>query len=289
MTRVLLAGAWLLHLLPLAVLAPLGQLVGVLAYLLVGRRRRVARTNLALCFPALGTAAREWLLLRHFIALGRMALECGIAWWSSPARLRRIVRVEGAEHLVPLAGKAYILLVPHFVGIEMEGLRISLDHAGMAVYAHQKNAAFDRFLLRRRERFPGTRMIARNEGIKPILRGLRAGVPMQLSPDLDLGARDAVFVPFFGVPAATVTALSRLARLARVPVLPLVVRQLPGARGYVLRIGAPWQDFPGPDDAADARRMNAFIEDCVREMPEQYWWVHRRFKTRPPGAQELYT
>jgi KDO2-lipid IV(A) lauroyltransferase len=279
---------WLLHFLPLAVLAPIGKAVGMLAYIFVSERRRVARINLKLCFPELRARQRERLLRRHFRCFGRGILEAGIAWWGSPARLRRTVRVEGQEHVDALRGKAFICLVPHFVGLELEGARLTMDHRGVAVYVHQKDPYIDVFLKRKRERFDGTRMIARQEGVKAILRALRGGRALQLSPDMDLGARDAVFVPFFGVPAATVTALSRMARLTRTRVVPLVVRQLPGGRGYVARFYPAWEDYPGASIEHDTRRMNAFIEDRVREMPEQYLWTHRRFKTRPAGEQPYY-
>jgi KDO2-lipid IV(A) lauroyltransferase len=146
----------------------------------------------------------------------------------------------------------------------------------------------DAFLKRKRERFPGTRMILRQEGVKAILRALKAGQPLQLSPDMDLGARDSIFVPFFGVPAATVTALSRIARLADVPIVPMVIQQLAWPGGYVVRVYPAWLDYPGATVDEDTRRMNAFIEARVRELPEQYLWTHRRFKTRPAGEAEPY-
>jgi KDO2-lipid IV(A) lauroyltransferase len=144
------------------------------------------------------------------------------------------------------------------------------------------------FLKRKRERFAGTRMILRREGVKAILRALRDGRALQLSPDMDLGPKDAVFVPFFGVPAATVTALSRMARLMKLRIVPLVVRQLPGGRGYVARFYPAWEGYPGASVEDDTRRMNAFLEERIREMPEQYLWTHRRFKTRPAGERGVY-
>jgi Kdo2-lipid IVA lauroyltransferase/acyltransferase len=142
--------------------------------------------------------------------------------------------------------------------------------------------------VRVRSRFPGTRMVARQEGVKTILRGFKDGLGLQLSPDLDLGPRDAVFVPFFGVQAATVAALSRLARLTGAAVVPVVVRQLPGGDGYVMRMYPAWEDYPGASPEEDTRRMNAFIEERVLEMPEQYYWLHKRFKTRPDGEEGFY-
>jgi KDO2-lipid IV(A) lauroyltransferase len=288
MSRIAIFVLWLLHFLPLPLLAPIGQGVGMLAYLGVAKRRRIARINLNLCFPELDDAQRERLLRRHFRCFGRGILEAGIAWWGTPERLRRTVRIEGQEHVDAMQGERFIGLVPHFVGIELEGLRMTMDYRGLAVYVHQKDVYIDDFLKRKRERFEGTRMIARQEGVKAILRAFQKGQGLQLSPDMDLGERDAVFVPFFGVQAATVTALSRMARLTRSRIIPLVVRQLPGGQGYVVRFYPAWEDYPGASVEEDTRRMNAFIEERVREMPEQYLWTHRRFKTRPAGDPGYY-
>ena len=288
MSRLGILLLWLLHFLPLPLLAPVGRGIGMLAYLLIGKRRRIARTNLRLCFPELDHGQRERLLRTHFRCVGRAVVESGIAWWGSPRRLRRVVRIEGQEHVERLRGERFIVLVPHFIGIELEGLRMTMDFRGVAVYVRQKDPFVDAFLKRKRERFAGTRMIRRQEGVKAILRALRGGQVLQLSPDMDLGAKDAVFVPFFGVPAATVTVLSRMARLMQVRIVPLVVRQLPGGHGYLARWYPPWEDFPGASIEDDTRRMNAFVEERIREMPEQYLWTHRRFKTRPAGERGVY-
>ena len=288
MSRIGIFVLWLLHFLPLPVLAPIGQGMGMLAYALIGKRRRIARTNLRLCFPELSAAEREQLLRRHFRAFGRALLESSIAWWSSPERLRRVVRLEGTEHVDAVKAQAAIAFVPHFVGIELEGMRMSLDYQGAAVYVKQKDPYVDTFLKRRRERFPGSRMILRQEGVKAIVSAFRSGRALQLSPDMDLGARDSIFVPFFGVQAATVPALPRIARLAGARIVPLVIRQLPWGRGYVASFYPPWENFPTGNVMEDTRRMNAFLEERVREMPEQYLWTHRRFKTRPPGETPVY-
>lgn len=288
LTRLAIGVFWLLHFLPLAVLARIGAVAG-LAFMVFGRERReVARTNLALCFPGWDKARRKAVLRAHFRALGRSFVEAGIVWWGSEKRIRRIVRIEGEEYVRAQGDRRVIFLVPHFAGIEMEGLRMSMDYKGMAVYSHQKNRVFDEFLVRVRSRFPGTRMAARQEGVKTLLRGFKDGLGLQLSPDLDLGPRDALFVPFFGVQAATVTALSRLARLANAVIVPVVVRQLPGGEGYVLRMYPAWENYPGESVEADTRHMNAFIEQRILEMPEQYYWVHKRFKTRPEGEPRIY-
>jgi len=288
LTRLAIGVFWLLHFLPLAVLARIGAVAG-LAFMVFGRERReVARTNLALCFPGWDKARRKAVLRAHFRALGRSFVEAGIVWWGSEKRIRRIVRIEGEEYVRAQGDRRVIFLVPHFAGIEMEGLRMSMDYKGMAVYSHQKNRVFDEFLVRVRSRFPGTRMAARQEGVKTLLRGFKDGLGLQLSPDLDLGPRDALFVPFLGVQAATVTALSRLARLANAVIVPVVVRQLPGGEGYLLRMYPAWENYPGESVEADTRHMNAFIEQRILEMPEQYYWVHKRFKTRPEGEPRIY-
>jgi len=288
MGRLAIFALWLLHFLPLPLLARVGEGLGMVGYALVPSRRHIARVNLKLCFPELDEAQRERLLRRHFRCFARGILEAGIAWWGSERRLRRTVRIEGEEHVRALQGARFIGLVPHFVGIELEGMRMTLDYRGAAVYVHQKDLHIDAFLKSKRERFPGTRMIARQEGVKAILRAFQNGQALQLSPDMDLGARDAVFVPFFGIACATVTALSRIARLTRSRIVPLVIRQLPGGRGYVARFYPAWEDYPSESPEADARRMNAFIEERIREMPEQYLWTHRRFKTRPEGEPGYY-
>lgn len=283
--RLALGLLWLLHWLPLWLLAPLGRGLGMVLFALSKERRFVARKNLELCFPEWTPAQRERVVRSHFQRFGRAVLESSIAWFGSAEHLRRVVRVEDWHH-VPADGR-FILLVPHFIALDMEGIRLTLEYKGLAVYAHQKNKYFDDFLVRVRTRF-GARMVARQEGVKAILRGYKEGRSVQLSPDMDLGPKDSVFVPFFGVTTATVTALSRIAKLTRAPVVPAIIRQLDGGGGYVIRAYPAWDNHPSDDAEADTRRMNAFIEDRVREMPDQYLWLHKRFKTRPEGEARYY-
>jgi KDO2-lipid IV(A) lauroyltransferase len=244
--------------------------------------------NLELCFPQLSAQERKRIARAHFMALARSFVERGILWWSSAAAVRRLVRIEGEEHWRAVADRPIIVLAPHFIGFEMGGIRIHIDHPMATMYSRQSSAALDAMLLHGRTRFNASRVYSRQDGIRPIVRALRSGLPLFYLPDMDFGARDAAFVPFFGVPAATVTALSRLAAISGAAVLPCITRQLPGSKGYITRLYPAWDDFPGSDPAADARRMNAFIEERVREMPEQYYWVHKRFKTRPPGEQRRF-
>ncbi len=287
-TRLALGLMWLLHFLPLPVLAALGRGLGALLHALGRERRRVTLTNLRLCFPQRSEAEREALARRHFAAFGRSFIERGLLWWASPARLRRLVRVEGLEHLDAHAGRPVILLVPHFVGLDMGWTRLTLERDMVSIYANQKNLLFNAALYKGRTRFGQSTLLSRQEGTRPALRAMRAGLPFYYLPDMDYGQRDTIFVPFFGVPAATITGLSRLARMADAVVLPVITRMLPDGQGYVVNIGAAWSDFPGESIEDDTRRMNAFIESEVARLPEQYFWLHKRFKTRPPGEPSPY-
>ena len=288
MTRLAIFLLWLLHFFPLTLLAPLGRGLGLLIYALVRERREVALTNLRLCFPEWDEAKRKHTARRHFQAFGRAFVEHGLLWWSSKERLQRLIRIEGLEHWQAVDGRPVIWLAPHFVGLDMGGTRIITEWRGVSVYSRQKDPVLNRVLLRGRQRFIEPVLFSRQEGIRPVVRAVRKGLPLYYLPDMDLGSRDSIFVPFFGVQAATVTALSRIARLAGAGVVPAVTRQLPGGQGYVLRFYPAWNGFPTEDLAADVRRMNAFIEERVREMPEQYFWLHKRYKTRPPGEAKFY-
>lgn len=288
MTRLGLALLWLLHFLPLGTIAVLGRGVGLVLYRLGHERRQVALTNLRLCFPVWSERELRRVARRHVQAVARSLIERGILWWSSKARIQRLVRVEGREHVEPLLGQPMIWLAPHFVGLDMGGTRLSTEWAGCSMYSRQKDAFVDRVLLRGRMRFIAPRLFSRQDGIRPLVRAIREGLPFYYLPDQDLGPRDSIFVPFFGVPAATITGLSRIARVAGAIVVPVVTRQLPGGEGYLTTFYPAWRDFPSGDDEQDARRMNEFIEQRVLEMPEQYWWLHKRFKTRPPGEPRPY-
>ncbi|HSQ02771.1 MAG TPA: lipid A biosynthesis acyltransferase [Burkholderiales bacterium] len=288
LTRAALFFIWLLHGLPLALLAPIGRAFGLLLYALAGERRRVALTNLRLCFPERTEAERRGLARAHFQALGRSFLERGILWWSSRERVMRVIRVVGEEHWRAVAGRPVVWLAPHFVGLDVGGSRLAAEYRAVSVYSHQKNPAVDAVLYRGRTRFVMPELFSRQDGIRPVVRAMRKGLPFYYLPDMDFGERDSIFVPFFGVPAATITGLSRIARLAQAVVVPTVTYQLPGGQGYALHFYPAWENFPSGDIAADTRRMNAFIEERVREHPEQYFWVHKRFKTRPPGEPGVY-
>ncbi|MDB5810295.1 MAG: lipid biosynthesis acyltransferase [Betaproteobacteria bacterium] len=288
MIRLGLALIWLLHFLPRGARARVGSALGASLYAVGAPRRRVVLKNLQLCFPELTDAERRRLAFAHFRAFGRSLLDHGILWWGSEADMRSLVRIEGLENWRGISDRPVILLAPHFLGLDMGGTRLVADFRMSSVYSRQKNAAADRVFLRGRTRFGHATLFARQDGIRPMIRSLKSGEPFYYLPDMDLGARDSVFAPFFGVPAATITGVSRIAALAGAVIVPCVTRQLPDGQGYVVTLYPAWSGFPSGDLAADAQRMNAFIEERVREMPEQYYWLHKRFKTRPEGEANPY-
>ncbi|MDT7837901.1 LpxL/LpxP family acyltransferase [Aquabacterium sp. OR-4] len=289
--RLLLGLLWLLHLLPLGVQAAIGRGLGRSLYALAGSRRRVALRNIALCQPQLDDAARERLAREHFQWLARSLLERGLLWYASHARLRRLIHVEGEVDWAERHPDTPVMwLVPHFVALDVAGVATQLFQRRQvgSIYQAQSNPVFDAAMRRGRLRFGLGQVFSRGERALPLIRAVRQGCVFFNLPDMDFGARDAGFVPFFGVPAATLLAPARMARSLRMVVQPVVAELLPGGQGYRVRFLAPWTDFPGDDDLAAARRMNAWIEHEVLQQPAQYLWVHRRFKTRPPGEAPLY-
>ena len=279
---------WLLHFLPFRVLVAIGNGLGLLLHALAKERRHVATVNLRLCFPDMSDARRARLVRDHFKMFGRGLIERTILWWSSAARINSLIRVEGVEHFDAIKGQPAILLTPHFVGMDVGGQWVAQRTDTVCMYANQKNRYMTELLLQKRARFGKQHLYSRQQGLRPILKGMRAGLPFIYPPDQDQGVKDGAFIPFFGVPAATMTSVPRLAQMTGAKVVPSITRLLPGGEGYVLTFYPAWENYPSGDDIADTRRMNEFIEDRVREMPEQYFWLHKRFKTRPEGEARPY-
>jgi KDO2-lipid IV(A) lauroyltransferase len=281
---------WLLHWLPLPLLAALGRGLGAVLWRLGPARRRIALRNLELCFPEQGAAQRERLAREHFGWLGRSFLERGLLWFASPRRLQRLLRVSGDIRLAERGATPVMWLLPHFVGLEWTGPALMLNQSspGVDVYQRQSNPVFDARLMAGRARFGKTAFVDRHEGIRPVLRLIKQGYAFLNAPDMDFGERDSAFVPFFGVPACTLVAPGRLARSLGMAVQPLIVTMLPGGQGYHVHAGEPLAGYPSDDPLADAQRLNAWLEARIREQPAQYLWVHKRFKTRPPGSPSLY-
>jgi len=288
--RILLAFLWLFQWLPLAVQAALGNVVGRLGWHVVRSRRRVALRNLELCFPEFSAPERERLAREHFRWLGRSLLERGLLWYASAERMRRLIHVEGDVHLAERSERAVMWLAPHFMALDVAGASVLLfqKRKGISIYQRQSNAVLDRALRRGRLRFGNAEIFERDDAGRALVRAIRRGDAFFNLPDMDFGTRDAAFVPFFGVEATTLLAPSRMARALDMVVQPVVAEILPGGAGYRVRYEAPWTDFPTEDAVADAARMNRWIESEIRRNPAQYLWVHRRFKTRPPGEPPLY-
>ena len=279
---------WLMHFLPFRAIVAIGNGLGFLLYLLAAERRRVGTINLKLCFPEMSDEARKKLVRDHFKLFGRGIIERSILWWSSAGRINSLIRLEGVEHFEAIKDKPAILLTPHFVGMDVGGQWIAQQTNTVCMYANQKNLYLTDLLLKKRARFRNQRLYSRQQGLRPILKGMRAGMPFIYPPDQDQGVKDGAFIPFFGVPAATMSSVPRIAQMTGAKVVPCITRLLPGGEGYVLTFYPAWENYPSGDDLAYTRRMNEFIEDRVREMPEQYFWLHKRFKTRPEGEAKFY-
>lgn len=286
--RLLLCLMWLLHWLPLPVLGRFGDIVGLFLFFLLKSRRNITLTNLRLCMPDLPEADRRALAKRHFQAYSRSVWERGLLWWASEARLRRLIVIETGLPLAAIQSGPTILLCPHFVCLDVAGVAVTLDSSLCSIYARQKNRLFDAVLRKRRARFRPLKLFSRTDGVKPIIRAMREGLPYFMLPDMDFGAKDSEFVPFFGVPAATLTALPRIAAATGAKVIAVVATFMPDYQGWKVSFYPAWDDYPGGDMLAATRRMNAFIEARIAESPAEYFWSHRRFKTRPPGAPCVY-
>jgi KDO2-lipid IV(A) lauroyltransferase len=288
--QALLALLWLLHKLPLGLQAALGSALGRMLYTVARKRRRISARNIQLCMPELSAVQRRNLLREHFRWLGRSAVERALLWYGSPERLKRLIHVEGDVHLAERSPRPVMWLVPHFLALDVAGAATQLFQTRpvASIYQPQSHPVFDAAMRRGRMRFGQGELFARADTARPLVRAIRRGHAFFNLPDMDFGRKDSAFVPFFGVPAATLLAPSRLARALDMVVQPVVAQILPGGRGYRVHFLPPWSDWPSDDPLDDARRMNQWIESTVRADPAQYLWVHKRFKTRPEGEPKLY-
>ncbi|AZG12777.1 MULTISPECIES: lipid A biosynthesis lauroyl acyltransferase [Cupriavidus] len=279
--------------LPYAFVARFGEALGSVLYLVPNPRREVVRANLRLCFPDHSDAEIDALARESYRKVFRSFAEGGIFWTCGEAKMRELVQIKDHGNLLALDGQPHILVTLHLSGLEAGAIRLTMhlrDHvgrSGASLYTVQKNKLFDDFLKVARGRF-GANMISRNDSVRNILRVLKKGEALQLISDMDFGERDSEFVPFFGVQALTLTAVSRLARLAGAKVVPIYTEQLPDYQGYVLHLLPPWDNYPGESVTDDTRRMNAFFEEAIRPRVADYYWVHKRFKHRPPGEPDIY-
>lgn len=287
MSRWMLRLLVLLGALPLPFLRGLGWVLGGLLYLLVRSRRRVVQTNLTLCFPQWSGAMRRRQCFLTFVYFAQSWLDRGWLWHAPPAVVQSRLQLRGA--LDALAGDTpTILFAPHFMGLDAAwtALTLQVPRRFSTIYSPQVNATVDAWVLAGRQRFGQPEMVARLDGAKPIVAAVRRGEPLYLLPDMNFDPSESLFVPFYGVQAATVPSLSRFAKLGRAQVVPVVTRITP--QGYTIEVLPPWQDFPTVDLEADTQRMNRELQSYIDTMPAQYYWVHKRFKDRPNGEAPPY-
>jgi len=273
--------------LPLSWTRGLGSAMGLLLYALVSSRRQVVDVNLRLCFPHWSEDQRRRVARETFVHVAQAWFDRAWLWHGDPERVRRRLVLTGA--VSELAGQEpTILFCPHFVGLDAGVTTVSqqLPRRFVGIYTRQSNPVIDAWVLQGRYRFGDARPMSRSEGVRDLISALRSGGVLYLLPDMNFGAEDSIFVPFYGVPAATVPSLSRFARLGKAKVVPLITRLTPS--GYEVRVLEAWSGFPSKDVVADTALMNQRLQGWIDEMPSQYYWVHKRFKTRPPGEAGVY-
>ena len=265
-----------------------GSLIGRLAYRLARGRRHVAEVNIGLCFPQLDADQAEELVKAHLRSVGKGMVETALCWWGRESQLRKKRILLGGEYLQRglERGKGVILLSAHLTTLELGGRLLALDTPFHVLYRQHKNPLFELVMQRaRKRRFQ--KAIPRND-TRALLASLKDNRPVWYAPDQNHGGPQSIFVPFFGVAASTLTTTSRLAKLSGASVVPFFQMRLAGNQGYLLVLCPALDDFPGDNPYSDTARINSLLEDVIREMPEQYLWVHRRFKTRPEGERYPY-
>ncbi len=280
---------WLIARLPQGALLWLGRRLGGLVLRLPSARRQIAHANIALCFPELDATERQALVDANLRDIGLMLVEFALGWMGSDRRMASIpTRIEGIEHLeaARAQGKGVLLVGGHFSHLELCARLVSQRIRIAGMYRRMDSRVFEWVVLRARLRYAAA--MFDKDDLRGTVKYLRSGGTLWYAPDQDMRSKETVFVPFFGVSAATITATHHLARMSGAVVIPFFHRRLPGRQGYALRLGAPLDGFPGNDALADTARVNTCIEQMVREAPEQYLWVHKRFKTRPAGEPPIY-
>jgi KDO2-lipid IV(A) lauroyltransferase len=283
-------GVWVMRRLahlPLAWVRTLGWLLGWALYALVLPRRRVVFINLRLCFPKLSQQELRALARQTFIHFAQAWLDRGWLWHGPDDLVRQRLTLTGA--LDALQGsEPVVIFAPHFVGLDAgwTALTQQLPRHFQTIYTPQSNHVLDDWILAGRQRFGQARLLLREDGVKPLVAALRQGDLLYLLPDMSFGLSESVFVPFYGISAATVPSLSRFARLGRAQVVPVITRLTP--QGYEVEVQPAWKDFPTDDALADTARMNLQLQTYIDAMPDQYYWVHKRFKTQPPGQTAPY-
>jgi KDO2-lipid IV(A) lauroyltransferase len=279
----------LFSLLPIRILFGMGKVLGKGLYLILPGRRRIATINIQRCFPELSSREVVTIVRESFEVTTTVAITTGITWWASRARISHLVHLHQAHYLTDALaqGKSVILLAPHFSAAATVSIYLGTLAAGISIYQRINNRLLDKFVLRGRQRF-GSRMFERKSSMREVIHALKNGACLYYLPDQDPGPRRAIFAPFFDIPTASWPVLGRIASMTNAIVIPCFCSLNRDRRGYDITFDAPLDNFPGDNPVADATRMNQVIESAVRAMPSQYFWVHKRFKTRPPGEDDFY-
>lgn len=281
---------WLLaQLLPYHFQLWLGRRLGRVMARFAKRRVAIAKRNFELCFPELDERAQKKLLREHLESVGIGFFEIGIAWFWSRKRLQKQVTYSGLEHLkaAESAGEGVLLMAMHFTHVDCGGIFAALEHSIDCSYRKHANPVYDLVQRSCRERFNEGNLAIERGDVRTMIRQLKKGRAIWYAPDQDYGAKHSIFVPFFGVQAATITATSQIARMGRAKVIPFTCLRKAGG-GYEYKAYPALEGFPSGDELIDTTQINEFVETAVRQAPEQYLWVHRRFKTRPPGDEDVY-
>lgn len=275
----------LLSFVPLPIIAVLGQSLGSLFYLLIGSRRKIAFKNISLCFPEKSAAECHAINRAHFRYLGQSIFTTPMHWWMSKQRFNRLVEINGRHHYDQAleSGRNIIILAPHFASLDVAGLRLAQERPILTMYQYAKNGLVDEIVKRGRLRYGGA-LVERKEPMRNLIRAIRKGQPFYYLPDQDAG-RKGVFVPFFHEQASTFSVLGKFAEMTDALVIPCRTRIKPWGQGYEVTLEAPLNDFPEGDEQRDTAIMNQAVADLIRPHPEQYFWVHKRFKTRPPAER----
>ncbi len=279
---------WCLSRLPYAWQTGIGRLLGNTFRRFASSRREIAQLNFSLCFPELTAQQRQKLLADHFASLGIGIMETAMSWWSTKDQLEKLVKIDGLQYLHDAlkGGKGVILLSAHFTTLEIGGRLLALHAPFHVMYRKHKNPVIEQVM--RKARIRNFEKAIPRKDLRTLLQSLKQNLPVWYAPDQDYGAKHSIFAPFFGLQAASITATSRLARMSDAAIVPFFQTRMPENRGYQLTLYPALQDFPGEDIEQDIQRINQLIEARIREQPEQYLWVHRRFKTRPLGEAKLY-
>jgi KDO2-lipid IV(A) lauroyltransferase len=265
----------------------IGKALGRLLTPFMGSRAKIARRNIELCFPELDSSQQKILLKKTLTTMGMMMIETAMSWWASDKSLLKRVRYEGLEHLeeAKARGKGVILLTGHFTSMELGGRLIMLKTPAYVMFRHLKNRLFNAVMMQART-FHSEGIVLRDDP-RSMLRALKKNKVVWYAPDQDFGQRTSVFAKFFGVQAATIPATARMVKMSGASIVPFVPRREADG-SYTITIDKAWENYPTGDDLADAQRINDWLEQAVRQSPEQYLWVHRRFKTQPEGKGQLY-